>query len=85
MKTLSSDTDPKVEQMQIQLIRKSSISKRLAAVNSLVRTTRWLSWRAITERYSDQPEQFQVERFISLLYGDESLARRVGHRLFGKA
>jgi methionine aminopeptidase len=85
MKTLWSDTSLKAEQMQINLIRKSSISKRLRAVNSLVQTTRWLSWRAISERHADQTEQFQVERFISLLYGDESLARRVGHRLFGKA
>jgi len=85
MKTLSSDTSLKAEQMQIKLIRESSISKRLLAVNSLVQTTRWLSWRAILERYPGQTEQFLVERYVSLLYDDESLARRVAHRLFGKA
>jgi len=84
MKTLSSDTSLKAEQMQIKLIRESSISKRLLAVNSLVQTTRWLSWQAISERYPGQTEKFLVERFVSLLYGDESLARRVAHRLFGK-
>ncbi len=84
MKMLSFDTSLKAEQMQIKLIRKSSISKRLLAVNSLVQTTRWLSWRAISERYPDQPYPSLVERFVSLLYDDESLARRVAHRLFGK-
>lgn len=85
MKTLSSDTSLKAEQMQIKLIRESSISKRLRAVNSLVKTTRFLSWRAILERYPDQTDRFLVERYLSLLYDDESLARRVVHRLFGKA
>jgi methionine aminopeptidase len=85
MKTLSSDTSLKAEQMQIKLIRKSSIYKRLLAVNSLVQTTRWLSWRAISERYPGQTEQFLVERYLSLLYDDESLTRRVAHHLFGKA
>lgn len=85
MKTLSSDTSLKAEQVHINLIRKASISKRLRAVNSLVRTTRRLSWRAVSERYPDQTEQVLVERYVSLLYGDESLARRVAHRLFGEA
>jgi len=72
MKTLSSDTSLKAEQVQINLICKSSIAKRLRAVNSLVQTTRWLSWRAVSELYPDQTEQFLVERYVALLYGDES-------------
>jgi hypothetical protein len=76
LKTLSSDTSLKAEQIQIKLIRESSISKRLLAVNSLVQTTRWLSWRAISDRYPDQTDQFLVERYLSFLYDDESLARR---------
>jgi len=85
MKTLSSDTDPQAERMQVKLIRESSISKRLRAVRSLVQTTRWLSWQAVSERYSDQTERFRVERYVSLLYGDESLARRVTRYLFDGA
>jgi len=85
MKTLTSDTDPQAERMQVKLIRESSISKRLWAVHSLVQTTRWLSWKAISERYSDQTERLRIERYLSLLYDDESLARRVARRLFGEA
>jgi methionine aminopeptidase len=84
MKTLSADTGLKAKQIQITLIRESSISKRLRTVNSLVQATRWLSWRAISERYSDQNERFRIERYVSLLYDDEPLARRVARRLFGE-
>ncbi|MGB7295983.1 MAG: hypothetical protein WBC70_10375 [Candidatus Aminicenantales bacterium] len=84
MKTLSADTSPKAEEIQISLIRESSIFKRLRTVNSLVQATRWLSWQAISERYYDRNERFRVERYVSLLYDDESLARRVARRLFGE-
>jgi hypothetical protein len=82
---LSSDTRSKAEQIQIDLIPQSSISKRLPAVGSLIQTTRWLSWRASLERYPYQSERFRVERYVSLLYDNENLARRVADRLFGKA
>ena len=77
MKTLSSDTDPETEQLHIELIRKSSIFQRVQLVNSLIRTTRHLSWQVICKRYPDGSEEENVRRFISLLYGDDSLARRV--------
>jgi len=84
MKTSASDTARKAEKIQIDLLRKASISKRLQMVNSLVQTTRWLSWQAICERYPNETERFRLERFLSLLYNDESLAHEVGHRLFGR-
>lgn len=50
MRTLSSDTSVKAEQVHIELIRKASIYRRLEMVNSLIKTTRrrlapfyWLS------------------------------------------
>lgn len=84
MKVPASDTDRQAEKVHIDLLRKASISKRLRLVNSLVQTTRWLSWQAICERYSNETEQSRVERFFVLLYKDESLARKVRHRLFGR-
>lgn len=84
MKESASDTDRQAERIQIDLLREASISKRLQMVNSLVQTTRWLSWQAICERYPDETERFRLERFLALLYNDESLARKVGNRLFGK-
>ena len=84
MKGSTSDTVLKAEKIQIDLLREASISKRLQLVNSLVKTARWLSWQAICERYAGETERFRLERFLVLLYNDESLARNVGHRLFGK-
>ena len=77
MKTLSPDTSVKAEKIQIELIRRASISKRLQAVNSLVKTTWKLSWLGIIERYPNETHDFLVGHFVHLLYGDESLAQKV--------
>jgi hypothetical protein len=77
MKTLSPDTSQKAEQVLIDLIRKAPFYKRIEMVNSLIKVTRRLSWRAICERYPDETEEKRIQRFVALLYGDESLAKRV--------
>jgi hypothetical protein len=77
MKTLSSDTHPEAEKFHIELIRKANISQRLQMVVSLVKTTRQLSWQGICERYPNEREDTRIQRFIYLLYGNESLAKQV--------
>jgi hypothetical protein len=77
MKTLSSDTHPEAERFHIELIRKANISQRLQMVASLVKTTRQLSWQGICERYPNEREDARIQRFIHLLYGNESLAKQV--------
>jgi hypothetical protein len=84
MKELFFDTSRQAEKIQIDLLRKASIAKRLQLVNSLVRTTRWLSWQAICMRHSGETKRFRMERFFTLLYNDESLAQKIGQRLFGR-
>jgi len=84
MKELASDTDRQAEKIQIDLLREASISKRLQLVNSLVQTTRWLSWQAICERYPNETDRYRLERFLALLYNDETMAQKVGQRLFGR-
>ena len=84
MKESVSDTDRQAEKIQIDLLREASVPKRLKLVNSLVQTTRLLSWQAVCERYPGETERFRLERFLVLLYSDESLAQKVGHRLFGR-
>lgn len=81
MKTLSIDTHPETERIQIELIRKAPIFRRLQVVASLVKTTRQLSWQGICERYPDETEQERLSRFIFLLYGDKSLAWQIGSLL----
>jgi hypothetical protein len=77
MKPLSSDTHPEIERIHIEMIRKTSIALRLQMVNSLIQTTRQLSWRGICQRYSEETPESRLRRFILLLYGDELLADRL--------
>jgi len=77
MKPLSTDTQPQVERIHIEMIRKAPLSLRLQMVTSLIQTTRQLSWRGICERYSQETFESRLRRFILLLYGDEYLADRL--------
>lgn len=77
MTTLYSDTNPEIERIHIELIRKASISRRLQIVASLVKTTYQLSWQGICERYPNRDMEARLKRFIQLLYGDEMLAKKV--------
>ena len=77
MNPLSSDTHPEVERLHIELIRKAPIFRRLQMVSSLVKTTRQLSWQGICERYPHDTEDAHIERFLTLLYKDTILARKV--------
>lgn len=81
MNTLSSDTHPEIERLHIEMIRRTSVSRRLQMVTSLVKTTRQLSWRGICERYPDDTEGARIERFLTLLYNDTVLARKVASLL----
>jgi hypothetical protein len=77
MKPLSPDTQPQIERIHIEMIRKAPFSHRLQMVTSLIQTTRQLSWRGICERYPRETSEAQLRRFIMLLYGDEFLADQV--------
>ncbi len=80
MRTQSRDTHPKAEAVQIELLRRAGLSKRLALAFSLSRTTIALSREAIRKRRPDLSEQDLRLEFVALCYG-EALARRVAARL----
>ena len=84
MKPLSPDTQPEVERIHIEMIRKAPLSLRLQMVTSLIQTTRRLSWRGICERYSQETLESRLRRFVLLLYGDKSLADRVVNLMMEK-
>jgi hypothetical protein len=72
----SPDTAPQAEKVQIGLIRKSSISKRVSRVLSLSQTTMYLSRRAI-QRANPLLSEREVDlAFVANHYG-ESLAERL--------
>ena len=76
MITQSPDTALQAERVQIELIRKSSVSKRVSKIRSLSQTTMYLSRRAI-QRTNPSLSEREVElAFVANHYG-EKLAERL--------
>ncbi len=72
----SRDTTPQAEKVQIELIRKSSVAKRVSKVRSLSQTTIYLSRRAI-QRTNPFLSIREVDlSFVANHYG-EKLAERL--------
>ena len=72
----SPDTSPQAEKVQIELIRKSSIAKRISVVRSLSRMTMFLSRRAIRRANPSLSKQEVDLLFVELHYGKD-LAERL--------
>ncbi|MBM3284294.1 MAG: hypothetical protein FJY81_00295 [Candidatus Aminicenantes bacterium] len=81
MKTQSHDTQFSAERIQLELIRKASVAKRLALVRSLTKTVFELSWQGIRSRYPGEDHLHSLRRFFCLNYGSEELADRFIQRL----
>ncbi len=71
MITQSTDTHPEVEKLQISLIRKASISKRLSKTRSLSQSVIRLSRRAIIRANPDLNQRDVNLAFLEYHYGNE--------------
>lgn len=71
------DTNPKIKEIQISLIRKAGIAKRTMHMRSLSRTVVNLSRRAISRTHPGYSQQEVNLIFVSLHYGDD-VANRLG-------
>ena len=71
MITQSLDTHPKIEELQIALIRSSSIAKRISIVCSLSESTIQLSRRAIMRANPHVDKKELDLKFISYHYGEK--------------
>jgi len=72
----SPDTSPQSEKVQIELIRESSVSRRISRVRSLSQTTMYLSRRAIQRTNPFLSEREVDLAFVANHYG-EKLAERL--------
>ena len=72
----SPDTTPQAEKVQIELIRQSSVAKRISIVRSLSRTAMFLSRRAIRRANPSLGEREVDVLFVELHYGKD-LAERL--------
>ena len=69
MKSQSHDTAPQAEKALIELIRKSSVSRRVSKVRSLSQTTMYLSRRAIQRTNPSLSEREVDLAFVANHYG----------------
>ncbi len=76
MVTQSVDTNPEVERFQISLLRKASVVKRFALMQSLTSTTIQLSKRAIARSNPGLSKRELDLLFVKYHYG-EKLAKQL--------
>ena len=76
MSILSSDTNPKIEALQIQFIQRMSASKKMGIINGLNETVKTLALSGIKQRHPSATPT-QIQRMLAELMLGEELARKV--------
>ena len=76
MSELSSDTDPKMEALQIQLWRQASPTRKMNMLAQLNASARLLALAGLRAQYPQASEAELRFKLAGLLFGDE-LARKV--------
>ncbi len=76
MKTLYSDTNPKAEQVQIELLRRAPAWRKIQMVSQLNETVRTLALSGLRQRHPDASSQVLRRLLADLMLG-ESLAEKV--------
>lgn len=76
MSPLSSDTHPKMEALQIQVIRHMPAWKKISMVNDLNETIKTLAVSGIKERHPNATPQ-EIHRILAELMLGAELARKV--------
>lgn len=71
-----SDTHPKMEALQIQLLRQASPTRKMNMLAQLNAAARLLAWTGLRSRYPQAGEVELRRRLADLLLGEE-LARKV--------
>lgn len=79
MTTLYSDTHPKMEALQIQLVRRMPAWKKMSIVNDLNETVKTLAISGIKQRHPHATPE-QVHRMLADLILGAELARKVYDR-----
>lgn len=77
--TLSRDTHPEAERVQIELLRRAGAARRLALALSLTDMVRDLSRKAIAAANPDLDERGRNKLFLEVCYGRELAERVMAH------
>ncbi len=78
MKTLSPDTRPEAERVQIELLRQASAWRKLALVGQLNQTVRLLALEGLKQRYPHATVPELERRLADVWLGPELAARVYG-------
>ena len=84
MTTLSPDTHPEIERLQIERLRQMPAWRKMALVGEMNRTVRTLALAGLRQRHPDDSPAQRRRRLADLLLGPE-LAVRVYGPLMEKA
>lgn len=84
MTTLSPDTHPEIERLQIERLRQMPVWRKMALVGEMNRTVRTLALAGLCQRHPDDSPAQRRRRLADLLLGPE-LAVRVYGPLLEKA
>ena len=76
MTTLSLDTHPKIERLQIERLRHMPAWRKMALMGEMSQTVRVLALAGLRQRYPDDTPALRQRRLADLLMGPE-LATRV--------
>ncbi len=79
MSVLSADTHPKMEQLQIELIRRMPSWKKISIVDGLNETVKTLAISGIKQRHPNATQK-QIHRMLAELMLGAELAQKVYDR-----
>ncbi len=80
MTTLSLDTDPDIERLQIEGLRQMPAWRKVALVSGMNRMVRTLALAGLRQRYPDDNPAQRRRRLADLMLGPELAARAYGSR-----
>jgi len=78
MTTLSPDTSPQIERIQIERLRHMPVWRKLALVGEMNRAVRDLALAGLRQRHPDDSPAQRRRRLAALLLGEELAARVYG-------
>lgn len=76
-----SDTHPKIEHIQLELMRQAPVWKKLNMVGQMYQTTKLLSLSGLRHRYPEASDAQLRRRLADLLLGPELAAKAYGPML----
>jgi hypothetical protein len=79
MSALSSDTDPKAEQLQIELIRRMPTWRKFALLDDLNETVRVFAISGIKQRHPEAAPERILRLLAELMLGEELASKVYDH------